>query len=192
MNCMNTMEIKLSNDEQSHLTVLRYLARTFLPRSYLEIGVREGDSLIAVLDNSHIERLALADNWTTTYGGTGRGNGQHIQEILHLRGYAGAVRFLDGDSKDTLPIHQGELPAPYDLITVDGDHSASGARIDLENVLPLLSVGGFIVFDDIAHPGHLDLADVARDFLTTHADELEVAFQDTTVYAGVVIWRKFN
>jgi len=46
------------------------------------------------------------------------------------------------------------------MITVDGDHSEAGALDDLKNVIPHLSVGGILVFDDIAHPAHPYLINV--------------------------------
>lgn len=180
------MEIHVSTAEQSHYTVLRYLSQTFQPKSYLEIGVREGDSLRIVLDNAPIERLVLADYWTATYGGTGRGGHEHIAGMLADRGYAGDVWFLDGDSKVNIPLIQGKTKC--DLILVDGDHSEAGARADLENVLPLLADGGYLVFDDIAHPAHPWLCNVAWEFSERHG--LKVAFMDASVPFGVVVWRR--
>ncbi|HEX9659999.1 MAG TPA: class I SAM-dependent methyltransferase, partial [Rhodothermales bacterium] len=48
----------------------------------------------------------------------------------------------------------------FDLMTVDGDHTARGASEDLRNVTTRLKLGGVLVFDDIAHPHHPDLRDV--------------------------------
>lgn len=48
----------------------------------------------------------------------------------------------------------------FDLITVDGDHSRAGARIDLANVIPRLKRGGVLVFDDICNPDHPSLGRV--------------------------------
>jgi hypothetical protein len=49
--------------------------------------------------------------------------------------------------------------------TVDGDHSEEGAFDDLYAVIPHLSVGGILVFDDIAHPAHPYLLGVWRKVL---------------------------
>ena len=48
----------------------------------------------------------------------------------------------------------------FDLVTVDGDHTAEGAAQDLREVLPRVSVGGALVFDDIAHRKHPHLVEV--------------------------------
>ena len=42
----------------------------------------------------------------------------------------------------------------FEIIPLDGDHTEAGAFDDLKNVIPNLSVGGILVFDDIAHPSH--------------------------------------
>ena len=40
----------------------------------------------------------------------------------------------------------------FDLIFIDGDHSYSACKNDLENSFKLLSVGGFVVLDDAFRP----------------------------------------
>jgi predicted O-methyltransferase YrrM len=76
--------------------------------------------------------------------------------------FRGGLEFVLGDSHKVLPAYFREHPEVYfDLITVDGDHSEAGARADLATVLPRLKVGGALVFDDIAHVVHPELAGVA-------------------------------
>lgn len=36
----------------------------------------------------------------------------------------------------------------YDVIVIDGDHTYSGVKADVENYLPMLDVGGFLIIDD--------------------------------------------
>lgn len=57
-----------------------------------------------------------------------------------------------------------------DLMFVDGDHFAEGARIDLLNVIEHVSVGGLLVFDDIIHPLHMYLLDVWREVMKQYPD----------------------
>lgn len=157
----------------------------WMPRSYLEIGVREGDSLRLVLRGAghRLRRVVLADNWSATYGGTGRGSHAHLAAMAELAGRD--VRFLDGDSRATVPT----LAERFDLITVDGDHSAEGARADLENVLPLVAPGGRIVFDDVIHPAHAYLRGVGEAFLGKHP-ELTLEVSDYAVPHGVMVFRR--
>jgi predicted O-methyltransferase YrrM len=170
---------------------LRRLAEKHQPRSYLEIGVREGDSLKIVLDAAPVERLALADLWGGTYGGTGRGSHAHVQVMLAERAYAGDVAWLDGDSGTTIPAFAAAKPAPFDMILVDGDHSDAGAGRDLENALRLLAPGGVLVFDDITHPAHAYLSDVAEAFGQRHVDELDKIAEDRAPF-GVVAWKRIR
>jgi predicted O-methyltransferase YrrM len=66
------------------------------------------------------------------------------------------AEFLDGDSKQTVPTLRGL----FDLVLVDADHSALGARIDLQNAWPRVRPGGILVMDDINHPDYPWLTDV--------------------------------
>jgi predicted O-methyltransferase YrrM len=66
----------------------------------------------------------------------------------------------------------------FDLITVDGDHSAEGATKDLEDVIPYLSVGGVLVFDDISHPQHRYLLDVWKSVISKHNNLTDYCFTE--------------
>jgi predicted O-methyltransferase YrrM len=73
-------------------------------------------------------------------------------------GASGRVEFVTGNSHQTLPEFFAKHPElELDLVTVDGDHSDEGAHEDLMTVLPKVSRGGAIVFDDVAHPLHPNL-----------------------------------
>lgn len=146
------------------------LLRTQLPRRYLEIGVNEGYSLLAMITSLRLQyllhnpqeismplfdELVLADVWGRQYGGTGRGTHRHIENLLRTSNVdLKTVHFLDGDSKKTVPAFFKSRAAsvPIDVIYVDGDHSYNGARTDLENVLP--HIGKVLFFDDMYHPAH--------------------------------------
>jgi predicted O-methyltransferase YrrM len=68
---------------------------------------------------------------------------------------------VSGNSRETLPDFFAKHPnLKLDLVTVDGDHSDEGAQNDLSSVLPRISIGGAIVFDDISHPLHPNLYQV--------------------------------
>lgn len=132
------------------------------PKSYLEIGVKDGDSLKAtLLGHSNIRRLVLCDTWGGKYGGSGKGNHNHIQKFLERIYFDGEVKFLDGDSKYMIPT----LNEKFDLILVDGDHSYKGAYTDLQNTWKLLKDSGFLVFDDITHKDHIYLYECVMSFV---------------------------
>src|SRR5574337_1993257 len=162
---------------QSLHALLQDYGSAHQPKSYLEIGVREGDSLLALLNGCSPERVVLCDNWGRGAGGTGKGSHAHIEALLNsLRDrpvrypIPTNVTYLDGDSHDlvkTLPKDQ-----PFDFITVDGDHSQHGAKQDLEECWSLLAVNGLLFFDDVFHPIHPYLYQVAKDFEAHHYDAL--------------------
>lgn len=130
-----------------HREVLGWVAESWRPASYLEVGVRDGGSLRAVLAVHHPARLTLCDDWGHQYGGTGRGSHDHVEALLAELGFAGEVAWLDGCSYDLLP----ELPSSaYDVVHVDGDHSVYGALYDLMEARRLRTRCGAIVAHDLS------------------------------------------
>jgi len=163
---------------------LTSLAKYSQPKSYLEIGTREGDSLKSVFIGCYkIKKLVLCDTWGSAYGGTGKGNHKHIETFLKVIGYDGEVKFLDGDSKYMIPT----LNEKFDLILVDGDHSYKGAYTDLQNTWRLLKEGGFLVFDDVTHKDHKYLYDCIMKFAVAFN---AVVFFQLFLDNGVVILSK--
>lgn len=162
----------MSHPDDSLRQFLARHAAEFQPRSYLEIGTREGESLRIVLEHANsLERVACADTWGSEWGGSGRGGHDHIDRLLASMLFVGDVAYLDGDSKQTIP----KLRGRFDLILVDGDHSEDGARADLKNVWPRCARGGCIVFHDIAHPAHPYLERVFDEFADEHADGIRLS-----------------
>lgn len=147
---------------------LRALTRVLAPRSYLEIGTRRGWSLAQVVAESPRVRAWCFDLWIEGYGDAENPGPDFVREEL-LRaapGHSADVTFLSGNSHDLLPLFfqsvepeteadlavlraGEEAPRAFDLITVDGDHTALGAWWDITDVLPFIAVGGALVFDDI-------------------------------------------
>ena len=136
---------------------------------YLEIGVREGDSLRVVVENGHaLQSVWLSDTWGGEYGGTNRGSHWHIEKLLDEFPVLGRIAFLDGDSRVTIPALMPQKANAFDLVLVDGDHSAAGAMADLQNVWPLVRPDGCVVFHDTNHPAHPELRQVFDSFVAQH------------------------
>ena len=81
--------------------VLREVCSNLRPVSYLEIGVKEGDSLLTVLEASEgsVRKLTLCDIWKGE-GGYGHLSHEHIELLLRELNYDGdgdrAKEVLDG------------------------------------------------------------------------------------------------
>lgn len=149
------------------VTVLLVLADHVQPRNYLEIGVRRGRSVCAVASRAPMCAVVMFDMWVLDYAGMDNPGQSLVAAELDRIGHIGRRDFVDGNSHETLPAYFRAHPdARFDLITVDGDHSPEGAAQDLADVLPRLTVGGAIVFDDVCHPLHPELGRVWRSMVT--------------------------
>ena len=143
------------------VNVLYAASRTIQPRMYLEIGVRRGRSVCTVARGCPNVSILAFDMWLPGYAGMENPGPEFVKSELQKHGYTGEIFFINGDSHQTVPAFFRQNPqAMFDMITVDGDHSEEGALDDLRNVIPHLSVGGILVFDDITHPAHPYLLNV--------------------------------
>jgi predicted O-methyltransferase YrrM len=144
-------------------TILRTLARQRQPRNYLEIGVRRGWSLAQVVAECPHVDVTACDSWVVGYGGVANPGAQFVRDELAKVApqWQGQLTFLEGSSRNFLPelVRQG---VRFDLITIDGDHTAAGARADLRDGLALLALGGVLVMDDL-----IDFADDGGSLLQT-------------------------
>ena len=177
-------------------SALRAIAHATQPRSYLEIGTRRGWSLAQVLAESP-EVLAYSfDWWTQNYGGVDNPGPGFVRDEMRrvAPNHRGALHFLSGNSHDTLPVFFQDVPlgaveleeqmllrtgeaAPrlFDLITVDGDHTALGTWWDLADVVPHMALGGVLVFDDLLDSSDELLGDSPSSRyapLRSHPDDL--------------------
>ena len=142
-------------------TVLWGLSGRLGAERYLEIGVRRGRSMAMVAAQRPDCDLVGFDLWIEDYAGMANPGPSFVRDELRRIGHAGQIELVTGDSRVTVPEYFRRHPDRFfDLITVDGDHSASGAAADIENVVPRLKRGGALVFDDIANPAHPELREV--------------------------------
>lgn len=142
-------------------TVLWGLSGRLGTERYLEIGVRRGRSMAMVAAQRPTSHLVGFDQWIEGYAGMPNPGPDFVRDELRRIGHGGQLELVAGDSRVTVPEYFRRHPGRFfDLITVDGDHSAAGAEADIENVMPRLTIGGALVFDDIANPAHPELLEV--------------------------------
>lgn len=148
------------------VTTLMGLSEILKPTNYLEIGVRRGRSVCAVVSRAPEVNLYMFDMWINNYAGMENPGEAFVDSELEKFGHSGERRYVNGNSHETIAPFLADNPELwFDIITVDGDHSTYGAIDDLCDVLPRLKVGGAIVFDDICHPAHPGLKDVWQRLL---------------------------
>lgn len=174
----------LADDGRTEIrSALRALARALQPRSYLEIGTRRGWSLAQVAAECPQVRAWAVDLWIPAYGAVANPGPGFVHEELErvVPGFEGRCHYIDGNSHDVLPLFLGQpgvfprtpeelavmrqsesRPRCFDLVTVDGDHTAAGAWWDLCDVMPHVALGGAVVFDDLVDASDERLGDVAR------------------------------
>jgi predicted O-methyltransferase YrrM len=142
-------------------TVLFAISKNLKIDNYLEIGVRRGRSMGVVCSQAKNVNVYAFDIWIENYTGVENPGPDFVKSEISKVGHSGNITFVNGDSKKTIPdFFQKNPNIFFDLITVDGDHSLKGAKVDLRNVIKKLKVGGILVFDDIASHEHPYLYDV--------------------------------
>lgn len=158
-----------------------YIASVAQPKSYLEVGVQDGNSVMAMLRGwPEVEKLILCDNWGFIHGGTGRGSHDFVAGRLKPI-YSGEVQFLDGDSRDTIPT----IPLmSVDMSHVDADHSRDGELSDLRLTWP--RTNKVMVVHDIFFPEVWDAVSTFVQESLKQIDFTELAFGDT---GTIAIWR---
>ena len=148
--------------------IVRFSKRLNDAKSYLEIGVNYGRAFInALLMEPKFKRVVVVDALNLQFGG-------QVSSFDHLYPLVNntceykyhpdsKVEYIKGDSKNILPDFL-QKNITFDLIFVDGDHSAEGANSDLFYSYKLLTENGILIFDDLANPPHPYLRKVFDTF----------------------------
>jgi glycosyltransferase involved in cell wall biosynthesis/predicted O-methyltransferase YrrM/Tfp pilus assembly protein PilF len=152
------LEMRFSNDwfrphEEEWNKRLVHWGQTHNPVSILEIGSYEGRSscwfLTHLMEHPN-SRLTCVDAWLQSNGA--RTYSEDMEKVfttfkhnIQATGKAGRVITRRGNSSAILPTMEAES---FDLIYVDGDHSAAGVRADSLEAYRLLKPGGLLLWDD--------------------------------------------
>ena len=174
------------------LTTLAAATRLSKPGRYMEIGVRRGRSMAMVANLQPTCELYGFDMWVENYAGMPNPGTEFVKSEMKKVGHRGKITMITGDSHETLPaFFEGNPGITFDLITVDGDHSEEGAAQDIQDVLPYLSIGGMIVFDDICHPSHPELLDVWKKLITDNPCFASYTYKDLGFGVALGIRKRF-
>ncbi len=147
---------------------------------YLEIGVFEGRSLLWLLENilTHPSSKAVA---LDLFPGTLE---ERFLYNLNLSGQKDRVQIMKGDSSVILKTLN---PDSFDLIYVDGGHTAKQALNDLILSWTLLKTGGLMIIDDYRwkrnlFPDELRPKIAVDAFITAYQSELEIISRYNQVF----------
>jgi len=147
---------------------------------YLEVGVYEGRSAFWMLENilTHkSSKMTLIDVFNGSYEATFRKN-------LSNSGQTKRIRVMKGRSQ----VELRKLPLnSFNIIYIDGSHTAKDVYVDSALSWELLKVGGIIIFDDYLWKKN-DLPIDWRPqlpidtFLTAFSEELDLLFKGWHVF----------
>ncbi len=138
---------------------LRALSRIIKPKNYIEIGTRRGWSLAQVLAETPRIKVVSFDLWVPQYASAANPGPAFVKNemkkvVSNLDDID--IEFISGNSHDTVLEYFKKIKnmnLAFDIITVDGDHTLVGAWWDLLDVMPMVSIGGAVVFDDLEYIG---------------------------------------
>lgn len=175
-----SLKHKIHSNYVDMIKVLHVISKLIKPENYLEIGVRRGRSISIVAKNSPSCELYAFDMWVKNYTGIENPGPIIVKKELKKVKHKGKIHFFNGNSRKTIPKFKLANPDVFfDLICVDGDHSLHGATIDLRNIIGMLKIGGYLIFDDTNSFEHPFLKNVWKntfknrdDFITKEFNEL--------------------
>lgn len=115
--------------------ILEILASWEKVNSILEIGVASGGTTFVLNHYFKPEKIVLIDD------------DNHPKRFLRPDILKDVPRQeIIGNSRSSEVIAQ--VTGPFDLLIIDGDHSYEGVKADIDNYLPMLRKGGFLVLHD--------------------------------------------
>lgn len=120
--------------------------------NYLEIGSFEGRSTLWMLENILTDESCRVTSIDDFSGDNIYNKGKILTDGLkerflsNLAPHKGKYRLLEGSSQKIL--RKEFEDDTFDIVYVDGGHEAHETLLDAVYSIPLLKVGGYILFDD--------------------------------------------
>lgn len=141
-------DLNICHTEDHHILIPQ-LAKTFEAKSYLELGIWDGDCIVAVA--SAMSSMRGSDYHAI---GVDRAERPRCREQHSL---FGTFEYILTDTLQFLASEQAKTYAPFDLVFIDADHNAAAVEADFNAVFPLVADQGVILFHD-TWPGTPELA----------------------------------
>lgn len=149
------------------------------PLKMLQIGVFEGADLTwcfsHILQHPHSRAIAI-DPWLETTKLSAEYMEQVRQRaVRNLERWRSKLEIKHGLSQDILPLIDDE----FDLVVIDGDHTAEAVLIDATHAIRLTKPGGWIVFDDVRNriPKEHHVAEGIDHWLRRYGDHVALAWK---------------
>lgn len=154
------MEVLQVSEELEWMTGL---FRSLQPKRVLEIGVYQGGTLRAWMENAPADAHFVAVDIDI----------RNCVEWTHWLHGLQTLRPVKGSSQDLHVRRVIAANSPYDWVFIDGDHHLEAVAADVELVLPLIRPGGVLALHDIANLGHEGPAEVLADLATEGYDTVQ-------------------
>jgi hypothetical protein len=155
------------------VVMLLKLALCTKPRRLLEIGSYRGYTALYLAQNVDEGAQVVTVDRYTEHGEAYR-NAAERTRIERRIGETAPVLFAQ------------DVPASYDLIFIDADHTYEGVRRDTQLALPLVSVRGYIAWHDYANWGYFNGYNGVPEYLKELSIRLPLAHvlgSDLAIYS---------
>lgn len=129
---------KRHTDICEHLVTLHSLIVELNAQTVIELGVRDGESTVALLEGVHATggQLVSVDIMPC----------MEAREMIEKYGLSSKWTFLQGD--DVEFGRNWDRSRPIDLVFIDTDHEYDHTKKEIEIFEPLVRAGGILVFHD--------------------------------------------
>lgn len=154
-----------------HTPVWTDLFSKFTPKVALEIGSYAGRSAAWLLDNIPDLDLTCVDTWDGV-GNDGALNAAAAEAVFDSA-VGNRVKKIKGASGEVVRT----LTGPYDLVYIDGNHTAAAVLEDMVLAFRLLRTGGVMICDDYTGGWGRNLLDFPKlaidSFVNCYWDKLD-------------------
>ena len=132
---------------EKNFTCLKNVFDTNKPINFLEIGCFEGKCHLWMYKNLLLNKFSKSTVIDPFGGGTGNSQHQDVYDIFkdNLKDHLDKITILRALSNDAVPTLSD---SEFDIIYIDGDHTAHQTNLDANMCWSKLKKGGIMAFDD--------------------------------------------